>query len=102
MSIVKKINLSQMDPNLISGFVRALGPTYLFGVPILDQPYGDSANLPMYATRLYVGTAGDVSVVRWDGTTVIIPALAAGMWHGFLTIQINTAGTTATNILVGN
>lgn len=61
----------------------------------LDTEYGQ------YAKWLYLGTAGDVSYVGWDGVTVNMVALLAGALHPIFSTKINSSGTTAANILWG-
>jgi hypothetical protein len=51
---------------------------------------------------LYVGVTGDVSYVKWDGTTQVLVGLAAGVFHPIYSLMINSAGTTATSIVVGS
>lgn len=73
----------------MSGVARTLDPT-------LDTPYGEKMRW------LYVGVTGDVSYVKWDGTTQVLIGLAAGVFHPIYSLMINTAGTTATSIVVGS
>jgi len=96
VAILKLLNIPPLDPNLktgptriMSGVVRTLSPT-------LDVQYGE------FMTWLYVGTTGDVSYVKWDGTTETLVGLAAGVWHPIYSVMINSASTTATNIRVGS
>ena len=55
-----------------------------------------------FARWLYVGTSGTVSYVGWDGVTVILPSLTAGVFHPIYAKRINSSGTTATNLFWGN
>ena len=73
----------------MSGVARTLDPS-------LDNQYGEKMRW------LYIGTAGDVSYVKWDGTTQVLTGLAAGVFHPIYSLMINSAGTTATNIVVGS
>ena len=95
------VQVPGFDPNLITGPTRALAGPVNFDVITTNTPYG-ATGVPQYATWLYVGTTGNVSVVRWDGTTVVIPTMAAGVWHRICTKMVNTTGTTASNLLWGN
>lgn len=74
---------------MTSGVGRTLNPT-------LDTPYGEKMQW------LYVGGTGTVSYVKWDGTTQVLVALQAGIWHHILSLAINSSGTTATSIVVGS
>ena len=73
----------------MSGVARTLSPT-------LDTQYGEKMRW------LYVGVTGNVSYVKWDGTTQVLVGLAAGVFHPIYSLQINSAGTTATSIVVGS
>ena len=96
MAILKLLNVPPLDPNLktgptriMSGVVRTLSPTS-------DVQYGE------FMTWMYVGAQGDVSYVKWDGTTETLIGLAAGVWHPIYSVMINSASTTATGIRVGS
>jgi hypothetical protein len=47
---------------------------------------------------IYVGVAGNLNVVMYDGTTAIFNALAAGMYPLSVT-KVMATSTTATNII---
>lgn len=74
---------------------------------IVANPGDMNAALPqnngkdVISRAVYVGTAGNLEVVTKDGRTVIIPNLAAGIWHAMRISRINSAGTAAADILVG-
>jgi len=85
-----------LDPNIYTGPTRMMsGPVRMRSVT-LDTPYGE------FASWLYVGTSGDVSIVEWDGTTIVLSGLAAGIWHNIGSLMINTADTTATDMVWGS
>jgi hypothetical protein len=89
-------DVQPLDPNLKTGpFRLSTGPARMREVT-LDAAYGEFGNW------LYVGTAGDVSLVEWDGTTIILNNLTAGIWHPIPTLRINSSGTTALNIRWGS
>lgn len=48
---------------------------------------------------LYVGVAGDVSVVMADGSAITFKALAAGVIHKLSVTEVKATGTTATDIV---
>jgi hypothetical protein len=52
------------------------------------------------ARALYVGTAGDVSLVTAGGTTVLFKNVPAGSWLPVVSSRVNLTGTTA-GALVG-
>jgi hypothetical protein len=87
------VNVMPLDPNLKTGPTRMMSGPCRMGVVTNGTPYGE------FATWLYVGTAGNVAITCWDGTTVTMTGLAAGVWHPIYSIQVNTTGTTASNML---
>lgn len=90
---LRTLDVKPLDPNLKTGPSRLMsGPVRIRSVTP-GTPYGE------FATWLYVGTTGNVSVILWDGSSITINGLAAGVWHPIYTLGVNTAGTTATNIL---
>jgi len=93
MSGLKILNVMPIDPNLKTGPSRIMsGPVRMRSVT-LDTAYGE------FATWLYVGKTGDVNITEWDGTTITMVGLAAGVWHPIYSVQVNSAGTSADNIL---
>jgi hypothetical protein len=97
MASLKTLDVPPMDPNnIFSGPTRLLaGPTRMDDVTP-GTPYGE------FAEWLYVGVTGDVSIIKWDGSTQILKAMAAGIWHRMGSIGVNTSGTTATNLVWGS
>ena len=60
----------------------------------------DAANLAYLTRRLYVGTAGTVTVVTTNEITVTFIGLAAGSMIGDFNIyKVKATGTTATGIV---
>jgi len=59
----------------------------------------DAADLPRVARALYVGGAGNVSLVTLGGTTVTFRALAAGALLPCSATRINATGTTARDLV---
>lgn len=90
------LNVFPIDPNLKTGPSRIMsGPVRMRNVTP-DVAYGE------FATWLYVGVAGDVNITEWDGTTIVLTGLVAGVWHPIYSIMVNSDSTTATNILWGS
>jgi hypothetical protein len=84
------IAVSSLDPNcVLQGISRAMVGAVKFGAVTYDVQYGE------FARWIWVGAAGDLAFQAWDGTTVFIPGLAAGLYP-FCSIQIfgSEAGTT--------
>jgi hypothetical protein len=48
---------------------------------------------------IYVGGAGNISVIMADGTTALLTALSVGVVHDLSIKRVNATGTTATAIL---
>lgn len=95
------ITLSPLDPNLFTGPTRNMSGVAKTMTPTLDVAYGTNGALE-FMRWLYVGVTGNVSYVKWDGTTQTLAGLAAGVWHPIYSVMINTTGTTATSIVVGS
>lgn len=89
-------NIAPLDPGLFTGPSRVEQGIGRTGDVTPGTAYGE------FATRLYVGVAGNVSYVKWDGTTQVLLNLAAGFWHKILSTSINSSGTTATSIVWGS
>jgi len=82
------VQSTPLDPNNFTGPVRELAGIVRTGLVVFGTPYGE------FARWLYVGTTGNLSYVKWDGTTENLIGLAAGVWHPIHTIMCNAAGTT--------
>ena len=85
-----------LDPNLKTGPTRMMSGVARTLSPSLNTPYGE------YMTWLYVGVAGNLSYVKWDGTTQLLIGLASGVFHPIFSISINSTDTTADDIVVGS
>ncbi len=96
MAILTILNVPPLDPNLKTGPTRIMSGVVRTLNPVLDTQYGE------FMTWLYVGVTGNVSYVKWDGTTQVLTGLAAGVWHPIYSVMINSSGTTATGIVVGS
>lgn len=93
---LKTVAVPPLDPNGYTGPVRIMSGVARTNNVTVDVPYGE------FARWLYVGTAGTVSIVKWDGTSQAITGLAAGVWHPIYSIMINSVGTSATNMIWGS
>jgi hypothetical protein len=89
------------DPFLNTGPTRQIRGMARMGTVTPNTLYGTGGNVE-YATRLYVGVTGDVTIVKWDGTTQLLKNLLQGVVHEICSIQVNSSGTTATNIVWGS
>jgi len=59
----------------------------------------DATDLDFLARALWVGGAGNVSVVMMDGNTVVFTGVAAGTLLPIRFSRVNATGTTATNMV---
>ena len=64
-----------------------------------DVTPSDSAPLPIASKRLWVGGAGNVSLVTTGGVSVTYAGVPAGTYLNVRAAQVNATGTTATNII---
>ena len=95
------IDIPPLDPNGFTGPTRIMSGVARTGDVVLDTPFG-STGVPEFARWLYVGVTGNVSYVKWDGTSQTVVGLAAGVWHPIYSKMVNTAGTTATSLVWGS
>ncbi len=96
MASLKTLLIPPIDPNLKTGPTRMMSGVVRTLEPTADVPYNE------FMTWLYTGSAGNVSYVKWDGTTETLVGLASGVWHPIFSIMINSSGTTAGSIVVGS
>ncbi len=59
----------------------------------------DTVNFANVTRGLYVGGAGNASVVMQDGTAITLNGLAAGTIYALRLKRVNLTGTTATNLV---
>ncbi len=60
----------------------------------------DTVDLVSISTALYVGVAGDVTVIMADlATTVLLKAMPVGLYRGLRVSRVKATGTAATNIV---
>lgn len=59
----------------------------------------DATDLPARVRSLYVGGAGDISVVASDGSTATLSTVPAGSIIPLWVRRVNATGTTATSIV---
>jgi len=98
---LQTIVIPALDPNIYTGPTRQMSGVARTVDIILDTAYGANGSIE-FMRWIYVGVTGNVSYVKWDGTTQVLVGLAAGVAHPFHSIKINSVGTTATNIVVGS
>ena len=90
-------NVPPLDPNIYTSQVRTLGGPARTGTVTYDVGFTNSttpAGVWEVARWIYVGTTGNLSYTKWDGTIEVLPNLAAGIWHPIYATSITTANTT--------
>src|SRR5258708_38701583 len=95
------VNVPPLDPNIFTGPTRNMSGVARTANVTLNTPYGPNGQVE-FMRWLYISSSGDVSYVKWDGTTQILVGLAEGVFHPIYSIMVNSSGTTATNIVVGS
>lgn len=88
--------IQPLDPNIFTAQVRVLGGPARTGTVTYDTGFTNSTTPPgvlEFARWIYVGTTGDLAYTKWDGTTELLPGLAAGIWHPIYAVNILTAGS---------
>ena len=98
---LQTFNIPALDPYGFTGPTRVMAGVARTGSVVADTPYGSNGNAE-YARWLYVGVTGNVSYVKWDGTTQILVGLAAGVWHPIFSIAVNSVGTNASSLVWGS
>lgn len=98
---VQLIDVQALDPNAYTGPTRVMAGVARTGNVTLDTYYGPNGTVE-FARWIYVGASGNLSYVKWDGTTQVLTALAGGVWHPIFSIKVNTSGTSATGIVWGS
>lgn len=90
------LDVPRLDPNAFTGPVRTMSGVARMGDVTPGTPYGE------FARWLYIGSTGNVSIIKWDGTTQLLVGLVSGIWHPIYSIGVNAMGTSATNIVWGS
>lgn len=93
--------IQPLDPNAYTGPTRVMSGVARTGNATPDSYYGPNGSVE-FARWLYIGVQGDVSYTKWDGTEQALVGLAAGVWHPVFSIRINSAGTSATDLVWGS
>lgn len=96
MAFINIEEVPPLDPKGFTGPVRVMSGVARTADVVLDEQYLE------FARWLYVGVSGNVTYVKWDGTTQLLVGLVAGIWHPIYSIQVNSAGTTATDLVWGS
>lgn len=96
MALIQIQDVPPLDGNTFTGPTRTMSGVARTLDPTNDVAYGEKMRW------IYVGVTGNVSYVKWDGTTQVLANLVAGVWHPIYSLMINSSGTTATSIVVGS
>lgn len=70
---------------------------YTGGEAVAPSDTVDQTNV---SRALYVGVAGDVTVVMRDGQALLLKAMPVGLHHNVRIKRVNLTGTAATNMVV--
>lgn len=89
-------NVPPLDGNTFTGPTRTMSGVARTLDVSLDSQYGEKMRW------LYVGVSGNLSYVKWDGTTQVLINIASGVFHPIYSLMVNSSGTSATNIVVGS
>jgi hypothetical protein len=98
---IQLTDVGPLDPNAYTGPTRVMAGVARTGNVVVDTYYGANG-APEYARWLYVGVTGNISYTKWDGTDQTLVGIAPGVMHPIFSIKVNSAGTTATNIVWGS
>lgn len=98
---VQLYEITHLDPNGYTGPTRMMSGVAKTGNVILNSYYGENGTIE-FARWIYCGGAGNIFYTKWDGTEQDLVGLTAGVWHPIFSIRVNSAGTTATNIVWGS
>jgi len=98
---VQLVVVPALDPNAYTGPTRLMSGVARTGSVTTDIMYGANGSVE-FARWLYIGVTGNVSYRKWDGTDQTLIGLAAGVWHPIFSIMVNSAVTTATNLVWGS
>lgn len=85
-----------LDPNIYTAQVRVLSGPVRTGSVTYNTGFTNSTTPPgvlEFSRWIYVGTTGDLSYTKWDGTTETLPNLAAGIWHPIYAVNILSVGS---------
>lgn len=96
MALINIQDIPPLDGNTYTGPTRTMSGVARTLDATPNIPYGEKMRW------IYIGVTGNVSYVKWDGTTQVLTALAAGVFHPIYSLMINASGTTATSIVVGS
>tara|TARA_R110000868_G_scaffold176792_1_gene414758 strand:+ start:6564 stop:6866 length:303 start_codon:yes stop_codon:yes gene_type:complete len=98
---VQLVNVPALDPNAYTGPTRVMAGVARTGDVTVNTMYGPNGSVE-FARWLYVGSAGNVSYRKWDGTDQTLIGLTAGTWHPIFSIMVNSVGTTALSLVWGS
>lgn len=94
------IDLFATAPGTESDFERVTGVAPTSPARYFSAVTPDNSNDLAYATRaLWVGGAGNLSVIDLDGNTVAFTGIPAGTLLPIRVARVRATGTTATNIV---
>lgn len=81
------VHVEDFDWQQTSGPGRLLCGPVKTGSVTYDVDYG------VFGRWIYVGTSGDLTYMKYDGTLEFLPNMISGVWHPILSIRILSSGT---------
>lgn len=95
---MSEYQFNNIDPgSSFTAEVRTLACPVLTGPVVYDRYLMETGKFkPMNSRWVYVGESGNLSYVKYDGTTETLPNLVSGVWHPIAAIKVNSSGTTIT------
>lgn len=98
-----KVSSAEDPYNEFAAIATATGNTYTYVASpgTLDGLKSDTADLPAYQAyrAIYVGGAGAIAVLDWDGNEAIFAGVPAGTVLPIRPRRLMATGTTATNLI---
>ena len=96
--------MAAVDPFMtytsLANILAPISRTFIIDDGVTDAR-SDTAELAIVTRAIYVGTSGTVKVVTAGGDTVVLPNLAAGVWHPLRVKQVYATGTANNLHIIG-
>ena len=96
MTQLVRVETFPLDPNVFAGAGRIVSGILRTGTVTTNIDFDE------YARWLYVGVTGNISYVKWDGSSQTLSNVTGGVWHPICAVRVNSAGTTASGLVWGN
>jgi len=87
-------DVGNFDPYKALEQSRTVAGVIKTGAITYDIDFLDPNNNPIYSRWIYIGTTGNISYIKWDGSTETLPNIAPGVWHPIFATRVLSSGTT--------